>query len=385
MARRQVQTIEQSPPIVDELFTPDENVSKLLIEQAGGAEDAVVKVYKCGGPQPGQRPGQGTIRDAWLYQCAPNEFDEELLQGGYGAGKYRLRMYGTRHDGNYGAILNKVLEIGPLAPWKGNGSTLTAPGMGNVHVHAAPDSGAQAIAKALAEANAPLIQAIAAMMQHAGGSSRKEVIEEMRAMAEIMRPAQAPDPLGNLGGLTKVMELAKSFAGNGEAGGLTEESGPYAVLMKALETFGAMMQTAKEQAAGAHPALPAPASAAPGAQPAPQPAAQPSPAATAEDEQMETFLKMQLALFLNAAKAEGNPEIYAGLIVENAPEKLLDLMEAPTWFEELVKLAPDFTNHKPWCEQVRNIALEALKETATDDEAPKPADLPKAAEGSKSS
>jgi hypothetical protein len=132
-----------------------------------------------------------------------------------------------------------------------------------------------------------------------------------------------------------------------------------------------MMQTAREQ--NAHPALPAPATA---AQPAPQPAPAAQPAASAaasttENEQMETFLRMQLALFLNAAKAEGNPEIYAGLIVENAPEKLLDLMEAPTWFEELCKLAPDFAAHKAWCEQVRNIAMEALKETAEEPAEPK--------------
>jgi hypothetical protein len=304
-----------------------------------------------------------TVRDAWLYQCPPHEFDEELLQSGYGPGKYRIRMYGTNADGRYGSLMNKVLEVGPVAPWRANGESRMN-GSGSVTVNA----GSSDIAKAMADALAPLIGAMAGMMKQDTGNSRKEVIEEMRAMAEIMRPAQ-PDPLGNLGGLKAVMELAKSFSGGGDSGGLTEESGPYAVLMKALETFGAMMQTAREQGAAIkneNLQLSAP-DPKPGASQTvrtsePQPAAQ--PAAQAENEQMETFLKMQLALFLNAAKAEGNPEIYAGLIVENAPEKLLDLMEAPTWWDELVKLAPDFANHKPWCEQVRNIAMEALKETA---------------------
>jgi hypothetical protein len=367
-----------------DFFTQDDNVSRLLIEQAGSVADAIVKVFKCGGPSAaGGRGAAMTIRDVWLYQCQPHEFDEELLQSGYGPGKYRIRMYGTNAEGQYGSLLNKVLEVGTVPPWqRANAEArLNGNGSGSVTVNA---QGGE-MAKAMADALAPLIGAVATMMQHGQGNSRKEVLEEMRAMADIMRPAQPPDPLGNLSGLTKIMELAKSFAGNGDAGGLTEESGPYAVLMKALETFGGMLQAAREQ--GTHPALPAPATAAP-AQPQPSPAAQPAaqPAANAENEHMETFLKMQLALFLNAAKAEGNPEIYAGLIVENAPEKLLDLMEAPTWFEELVKLAPDFAAHKAWCEQVRNIALEALKETAESEDAPeKPADLPKAPEASKSS
>ncbi len=362
MACRAVQTIEQEreplPPMPPEdFFTQDDNVSRLLIEQSGSIADAIVKVFKCGGPSSGGGRGVMTVRDAWLYQCPPHEFDEELLQSGYGPGKYRIRMYGTNADGRYGSLMNKVLEVGPVAPWRANGGE--RPGVAGVTVNA----GSSDIAKAMADALAPLIGAMATMMQHGQGNSRKEVIEEMRAMAEIMRPAQAVDPLGNLGGLKAVMELAKSFAGNADAGGLTEESGPYAVLMKALETFGGMMNAAKEQAqlAGQPRQLAAPAPAEPQPAPVAQPAAQ--PAASAEEEQMKTFLQMQLALFLNAAKAEGNPEIYAGLIVENAPEKLLDLMEAPTWFEELCKLAPDFAQYKPWCEQVRNIAMEALKET----------------------
>jgi hypothetical protein len=357
----------------------DAALSNVMTELGGRDAEAKVTISKI-------TLENGVRKDAYLFECHPSDFSLQDVQESYGAGDYRIKVYGLQEGTNYKVIhASKRITIGlnrDQARGKSNGSS----GLGGVTVNA---QGGE-MAKAMADALAPFIGALAGMMKQPAGG-RRELLEELKMMAEIVKPATPPqaDPFSNLTGLTKVMELAKSFSGGGDSGGLTEESGPYAVLMKALETFGAMMQTAREQGAAIkneNLQLSAP-DPKPGASQTvrtsePQPAAQ--PAANAENEQMETFLKMQLALFLNAAKAEGNPEIYAGLIVENAPEKLLDLMEAPTWFEELVKLAPDFANHKPWCEQVRNIALDALKETEEPAPAGKSENLPLSAADPKS-
>lgn len=363
MPRRQVQTIEQPAVIMpDELFRPDDNVTKLLIEQAGGAEDAVVKVYKCGGPQPGQRPGQGTIRDAWLYECAPQEFNEEQLQSSYGAGKYRLRMYGTRaQDGNYGGIMNKVLEIGAAPAFRANGAASVG-SSGNVTVNT-PGNGGSDIAKAIAETLAPILQSQAMMMQklseHLSGSKTQWLLE-LKAYRELLAP-NVPANGAPLDGLKTILELTRSM---NEDRIDDPDAAPYKLLGKGIDVFQKLIEKANAANGGAQPA---PALAAPAAE-----TAAPAAANSSEEEMLKVLFDAQLKTFLDAAKeADDDYEFYATLLYKRAPDEFLDALKSETWFAQLCTMSPEFAPYQAWCAEVRKLVVEMLK----DDEAPGDATL----------
>jgi hypothetical protein len=341
----------------EELFLPDDNVSKLLVEQAGGSEDAEVKVYKCGGPQPGQRPGQGTIRDAWLYKCTPNEFDEEQLQQSYGAGRYRIKMYGTNGDGVYGTILNKVLEIGAPPGFRPN--LLPAAASGNVTVNT-PGSGGSDIAKAIAETLAPVLQAQAMMMQkiteHLSGS-KTEWLAELKAYKDILAPAGQNAQTASLDGLKTMLELARSM---NEDRIDDPDSAPYKLLGKGIDVFQKLIDKANQPLADGAPAAPAQLAAPKKANGGEAPAA---PASNQEEEMLKILFQAQLATFIEAAKeADNDYEFYAMLLYKRAPDELLDALKSESWFAQLCTMAPEFAAYQAWAGEVRTLVLAMMKE-----------------------
>jgi hypothetical protein len=304
----------------------------------------------------------GIKKQAFLFECHPNEFNAQDVQEAYGPGDYQIRVYGKQEGTNYKVIhANKKITIGPTRE-QAKAKQLPAP------VAAAPQDGSN-VAKAIAEALAPVMAAQAALLQQVvgKGSSRADTLAEFKMMAELFKPASSG---GELSSLKTALELVRPLMGEKGGAGLDEESGPYAVILKALETFA--------------PALAAKA-AGPGtlqiedksnkaAAPAAGAAAQPT-----EEEQMKIALRMQLAVVLNAAKMESDPQMYAALIYENAPDDLLAKLQGETWFAELCDIEPGFKDFKPWCEKVRAEVLEEIKAA----NAPESAELTASAEAGK--
>lgn len=95
----------------------------------------------------------------------------------------------------------------------------------------------------------------------------------------------------------------------------------------------------------------------------------------------------QLAILVHAAKNDSDPDLYATLIYEQAPDEILDKLQSDKWFEELCALDPQFAPFRTWCEKVRGAVIAALNEPGGeegDDLTDKPAAATVAANASES-
>jgi hypothetical protein len=327
----------------DEGLTGDAVIDGALagvLEELGERDDqAKVSVYK-------YVLEGGVRKEAFAFECAPAEFSLQDLQETYGPGDYRIKIFGLQEGTNYRVNhFNKRLTIGPTRQAAKAAASSSPPmASGGVTVN----GGGADIAKAIADSMAPIVAGMMRVMEKFAGGDRKAVIEEMRSMREIFLPAggAAQDPLAQMKSL---VEFAKLIQGDpGLAGG---DAAPYAVIGKALDHFGPLL-TSK--------LLPP--------QPPPAAAVLPDHAGAPETAQMNLLLSAQLAVFLNAAKNGLEPETYATLFYENAPDDLMEAIQKPDWFAQLCALAPEFAAYQPWCEQLRALVLGYLLENAANPE-----------------
>lgn len=283
----------------------------------------------------------GAQKSEFLFERHPTEFSLSDLQETYGAGDYQVIVYGKQAGTNYKVIqANKRVSIGATPEQM---KSARAP-------FAAPD-----VAKSVTEALAPVLSAMTQMLGNLAAKSsvqpsRREMLEEMQLIAGMFKQsAPASDPLALLTGVLGVAEKLRPAADLADP-----EAAPYAVISKALEVFGPLV--ASRQAPAEHEALalaaPKPAASAPAAEAKPG-AAAPQPS---EDEEMNRLQRAALAgqmmILLNAAKIDADPEMYATLVYENAPDEVLKNLDAPNWFEFLCGLEGGFAQYHPWCEKV---------------------------------
>lgn len=328
----------------DEFLTLDESVSRFLTERAGGAADAVVKVYRAGGgPQITGRPGapKMSIRDQYLYECPPDEFSEELLQEGYGEGIYRIRLYGTGGDG-YGLLLNRKIEIGPRPNWKRQ-SERASDGLAGASINIAAPEGGDAIARALTTALQPILTAMAGMASQ--GNNRKAMLEEMQLMAQIVRGNQpAANPMEMFRAFS---EFSREMNPGGDEGGM-------GVFSRLIDKFAPAFMEALQKGNAAAPTTPV--LTAPVAQPAASAAAQPA----GEDEAV-LKLKMGLSFLVMQAEADNDPETYAGVVIDNVPpESLAGLAAMPDPIAHLATFEPKILQHREWFAELMGAVKEEL-------------------------
>lgn len=333
----------------------------VLTELGGADEESKVTVYRI-------ENQNGARKQVWLFESHPNAFNLTDIQERYGEGDYQIVVYGKQEGTNYKIVhANKRITIGPsLNPRP----VAAAPAAGvTVHTGAGDNATAKAIADALAGPMTMMAQLVQSMMNNKGGS-RAEVLEEVKAMAGLFnnnRPAPS-SPMEQI----MLFKAYKDLFGGADGKGLDDESGPWAILKSSIDNFGPML--AQRFGGGEPPPGNAEQPAPTGApillptgavMPAPV-AAAPAPENNAEGSQVEIMLKMQLAILLNAAKANSDPALYGSMIYEQAPDEIIDALERGDWFETLVRLTPEFTNYKPWAEAVRKVVLDALGEDARD-------------------
>lgn len=304
----------------------------------------------------------GIKKELYLFESHPSQFTLQDLQEAYGEGDYRIKVYGKQPGTNYKVIhANKLVSIGPTRE-QAKGIAKPAALGSNVTVQ---NSGGSEVAKAIADTLAPILAAQGALLAKLangdGGAGRKALLEEMEIMARITGAGKQADPFSGMENLLKVVTLVKGLTSN-DGAGLDAESGPYAVIMEGLRTFGSLVHQGKNTAAPAPAATQRLASPHPSAQPVPDNAAAAAPQPDPEDQEEIMFLRAQLAILLSAAKANGNPETYAGLIYEQAPDEILAMVEADDYFVKLCEIVPEFAPHKEWCESVRALVLADLKD-----------------------
>lgn len=301
----------------------------------------------------------GVRKEQWLYECHPREFSVPTLQEYYGAGDYRITVYGRQEGSNYRVVhADKKLSIGePRGGAKKSDAFAGVPAP-----LPQPENLQRIVAESLTGPLTALTKAIAEMMPKQSG--RAEVIGELTQLAGLMttlRGAEvAPDPFAMLDRAIALMKTAApaSPAPLNEDGDIS----PNYILDKGIALVQTLMDAAKKP--GAVPI--APALAAPAAHAAPVasiPKSAPISAApeVPEDTSMKLALAMQLKFLLNAAVANSPTETYSALIYEQAPDDVIESLRGSDWFEKLCALEPGFAPFKPWAEKVRGEVLAELE------------------------
>ena len=307
------ETQESEPEFVPE----DVQVMRLAAEYAGNS-GVKLRIY---------REGKGGYRDLTLLEeMDPTEFSPMMLrEEPYNGGKFRLHFVSPT-----GLVANRGLTIAPRPANHQNAN-------GIVQLQGMILEGFQKLAEA--------IKPVATQVQ----PSRRELLEEMQLMAAMFQPKQqaAPDPMNAFAMLREVMALSKTLTpspavatdGNGEV------NTTVTLLNLADKYFGNLLEAKKQQST--QPVLPSP-----DVIPFNQ------PAAISEDEtviQMKAFAKM----LCSQAAINGDVELYANMILDNADEQqILEFINKPDWFESLSSFAPDVSKYRAWFDELRSALIE---------------------------
>ena len=194
------------------------------------------------------------------------------------------------------------------------------------------------------------------MMQDA----RKEAREEMRIMLEMMRPAQqSPD-------MTKqvfdIVEKLAPMMGGGDGGGSPWMMALSQFKEPIIKLVDSISQAATRPTASPIPLVGRPTVAAPV-----------TPAQTEED-MIKFMMKQYLPVFVNAATKNGDPNLYAEMVLDQIPEsaypKLKEWLEKPTCLEEIAILEPGVRYQQEWWNSLRASILMAMLEHAASLQSP---------------
>ena len=331
-----------SGDLLEEVAPPDEALTKLLGELDASQARSNVRVEK-------RERENGVKKWVFLFECAPAEFNITDIQQEYGAGDYRVRVYGPSVDGtnHYGIIAAPVISIGEPR------------GKARTPVQTAPQITAQDVAQIV-------VQTLGQMQPKA--PSRMEMLEEMRVMRDVLGGSVAPAPVAPAP-QKSFMEQAQEMLAfvkllKGDAVPVDDEgqvdSG--ALLMsKAMETLSNLAGAARAQQQSPQ---------------APQIALPPpSQTETANAEEDEMSLMIQGLLF--AAKTNAPIESFAQTAYEKLPDEMFSaLMNDATWWAALCALIPKAAAHQEWFTRLRARILELAREDdAPEDASAVPANL----------
>ncbi len=326
----------------------DAALAGVMADLGASDEDAKVTVWRVSAVQ-------GTRKQEWLFECHPREFSIPQLQADFGAGEYRVRVYGKQEGTNYRVVhADKRINIG-----EARGAVKKETALGAMPA-AIPQDISKSIADALAAPLSALAQIVAGSVKQA--PTRAQMLAELREMREIFGPSVNAAPADPFAALRSAIELVKQAQPAPSIVNDDGEVSPTALIAKGIDVVQHFFEAARGNA-GAQPspeALPAPGQAA--AVPMqPNPAA-PVPSQSAAEDEMGLYLKTQLKMLLHAARSGADTSLYSELIYQQAPDEVIAILQSDQWFAELVKLEPGFAAVKPWAEKVRAEVMEALDE-----------------------
>ncbi len=223
---------------------------------------------------------------------------------------------------------------------------------------------------------------------------------DVGALAAALKPAPAPDPLVMIAALKQLAPEQREQPGTletalkivdvvTEKGGLSGSNGQTGIMdiLKELvhvagPTVGPLIQSSIERAqanaqaqavaqngsvrvvTGAAGVLPSPAGATAQATPAPEPSGDP---AVLDLLPHVPWLQEQLARCASAAAKDRDPQLYAAVFLEELPEglkpeRILELLSAPDWFQKLCGFDARIANQGAWWDAMRRQLLEYLRE-----------------------
>lgn len=331
-------------PDVDQFGTAEDDpddvaLANVVAELGSDAGDAVVNVYQIDEKK----------NRAFVGSFAPADFSIGLIQSQFGAGEYRV-------------------EVRQNKKWlKKSTVRIAAPKNPPISAQAVP--AAIETGKIIESMQAGFQQMGQMFAQALGGlaanqpkpKSTMEMLQEMQLMKQIMggnEPAPGPDPM-------QLFEMATNIAEKIHP--RESEPGTGEIILNAIKEFGPVFAKAANSAPTPG-TIPVP----PTAQMmSPVPVAMPTPAAisgapetphpTQEDE-MNLAKRFLINMLLGAAKAGADTEHYANLILDQiGDDAALQFVNAPGWWETLVREVPAAADHRAWVEQLRSDILELTR------------------------
>jgi uncharacterized membrane protein len=179
------------------------------------------------------------------------------------------------------------------------------------------------------------------------------------ASGELMRPQQQPPDVTKQ--VFEIVEKIAPMMAGGDGGGspwmmaLTQFKEP---ILKIVDSIQIALQRPSVVPSGPPPQVHA--------------HVQPNPPQPKEEDMLKLLIRQYLPVFINAARQNGNPDIYADMILEQIPQtmypKLQQWLSTPVWFDDVKSHDPIVIEAQAgWWNLLRGSLLEGMKPDAASD------------------
>ena len=332
--KRTVETIlEDEPEKETQIENAESDIENALKSVPGGV--TTIKLYRVL-PQGG--------RPKFLTELSPEEFSESNVKEMYGGGSYKIRA--QKSSGKWGVSMFDI---------EGYPKKLKPTDM-----EEDPDDEEEETPNPIPQQVVQQPQqldtfAIMRMMQAA--EDRGEA--RMMKMLELMRPQQQPPDVTKQ--VFEIVEKIAPMMAGGDGGGspwmmaLTQFKEP---ILKIVDSIQIALQRPSVVPSGPPPQVHA--------------HVQPNPPQPKEEDMLKLLIRQYLPVFINAARQNGNPDIYADMILEQIPQtmypKLQQWLSTPVWFDDVKSHDPIVIEAQAgWWNLLRGSLLEGMKSDAASD------------------
>lgn len=333
--KRTIETVlEDEPEKETQIENAESDIENALKSVPGGV--TTIKLYRVL-PQGG--------RPKFLTELSPEEFSESNVKEMYGGGSYKIRA--QKSNGKWGVSMFDIegypKKLKPTDMEEDPDEEEDEP---------QPIPQPQQVVQ-----QASQFDAFAMMKMMQAAEDRGEA--RMMKMLELMRPQQqSPDVTKQV--FEIVEKIAPMMAG-GDGGG--------SPLMMVLGQFKEPIVKIIDSI---HAAMSRPAVIPSGPPPHVHAQVQPNPPQPKEEDMLKLLIRQYLPVFINAARQNGNPDLYADMILEQIPQnmypKLEQWLSTPVWFDDVKSHDPIVIEAQAgWWNLLRASLLEGMKPDAASD------------------
>lgn len=331
--KKTVIELEDEPEKETQIENAESDIENALKSVPGGV--TTIKLYRVL-PQGG--------RPKFLTELSPEEFSESNVKEMYGGGSYKIRA--QKSNGKWGVSMFDI---------EGFPKKLKPTDMEEDPDEEEEETPAPQPQQVVQQTNSFDAFTMMKMMQAA--EDRGEA--RMMKMLELMRPQQqSPDVTKQV--FEIVEKIAPMMAG-GDGGGspwmmaLTQFKEP---ILKIVDSIQIALQRPSVVPSGPPPQVHA--------------HVQPNPPQPKEDDMLKLLIRQYLPVFINAARQNGSPDLYADMILEQIPQtmypKLEQWLSTSAWFEDVKSHDPIVIEAQAgWWNLLRASLLEGMKPDATSD------------------
>ena len=331
MPRRKKTTIEleDEPEKDTQIENEESDIENALKSVPGGVTS--VKLYRVL-PQGG--------RPKFLTELSPEEFSETNVKEMYGGGSYKIRA--QKSNGKWGVSMFDI---------EGFPKKLKPTDMEEDPDEEEEENPTPQPQQVVQQSNS--FDAFAMMKMFQAAEDRGEA--RMMKMLELMRPQQQPPDVTKQ--VFEIVEKIAPMMAGGDGGGspwmmaLTQFKEP---ILKIVDSIQIALQRPSVVPSGPPPQV--------HAHVQPNPSQPPS-----EDDMLKLLIRQYLPVFVNAARSNGNPDIYADMILEQIPQNMYPKLEAwlaGNWFQDIVAIEKNIEFQAGWWNLLKISLLEGMKEHA---------------------